>query len=174
MLKNALFSFFSFLFVFCGVSLSAWAETPQLLGQFGKWQAYSYLEGASGKVCFISAVPDQSEGQYKRRDPVYLMVTHRPLEKASNVVSFIAGYTYKSAAEVHIAIDGQEFSLIGQDNTAWAPDDGTDSQLVDALKRGTKLTVKGYSSKGTLTTDRFSLTGSGQALKAIDQACSGT
>lgn len=149
------------------------AETvPEVIGSFGKWQSFYYDEGA-GKVCFVSVQPDKSEGKYSRRDPVYLMITHRPAESSKNVVSFLAGYSYKSGQEVKIKIDGQDFVLLGQDNAAWTPDAETDVRLVSALKKGSKLTVEGMSARGTVTKDSFSLKGSGDALKSIGSACSG-
>lgn len=146
------------------------AASPKSLGTFSNWQAFQYNE-TSGMVCFLSVKPDKSEGKYTRRDPVYLMVTHRPSEASNNVVSFIAGYTYKSGSEVKMTVDGQSFSLLGQDDTAWTSDDATDKRLVDAIKRGNKLIVEGHSSRGTLTKDSFSLRGSGSALQTIDKAC---
>lgn len=143
---------------------------PELLNSEGKWQAYAYQEG-SGKVCFVSSRPDRSEGKYSRRDPVYLMVTHRPDEQSMNVVSFLSGYSFKPGQEVSLRVDQQVFKLVGHDNTAWASDGETDRRLVEALKKGHMVTVESVSSRGTATKDSFSLKGSGNALQAIDSAC---
>ena len=39
------------------------------------------------------------------------------------------------------------------------------------MKRGRKMVVKGKSSRGTATTDTYSLTGFSAAYKAIGEAC---
>ena len=43
--------------------------------------------------------------------------------------------------------------------------------MVEALKRGADVTVKGVSAKGTETTDVFSLKGLAQALDRVLQDC---
>jgi invasion protein IalB len=168
MLKKSIAIFL--FFIAAAFTVEVKAATPQSLGEYGKWQAFQYQEGA-GNVCFVSVKPDKSEGKYKRRDPVFLMVTHRPTESSDNVVSFIAGYGYKANSEVKMTIDGNSYVLLGQDDTAWAPDDVTDKKIVEAIKRGTKLIVEGHSSRGTYTKDSFSLKGSGGAIQAIDKGC---
>ena len=43
--------------------------------------------------------------------------------------------------------------------------------VVDAMIRGARLVVKGTSSRGTKTTDTYSLKGFSAAFKAIGKAC---
>ena len=43
--------------------------------------------------------------------------------------------------------------------------------LVDALKAGSQLTVRGTSQRGTDTTDTYSLSGVTAAMAEIDKAC---
>jgi invasion protein IalB len=43
--------------------------------------------------------------------------------------------------------------------------------MVEALRKGSDVTVKGVSSKGTETTDTFSLKGLAQALDRAAQDC---
>lgn len=163
-------AFLSLMLITCSTQVKA-EPAPELIGQFGKWQSYRYQEG-DAPVCFVSVGPDKSEGKYKSRDPVYLMVTNRPAESSRNVVSFLAGYPFKKGAEVRVSVDGaNEFILIGQENAAWTPDDATDQKLVNALKKGNKLVVSGVSARGTKTEDHFSLKGSGEAIRSIDQTC---
>jgi hypothetical protein len=68
-------------------------------------------------------------------------------------------------------IDGKQFSLFTDDDTAWGGDARTDSALVTAMKAGTSMTVRGTSARGTLTTDTYSLAGFTAAHAAIDKAC---
>ena len=53
----------------------------EILGTFGDWTAYSANE-KSGKLCYMASVPQKSEGKYKRRGDVILIVAHRPKEKS--------------------------------------------------------------------------------------------
>jgi hypothetical protein len=68
-------------------------------------------------------------------------------------------------------IDGKQFSLFTDDDTAWGGDAKVDSALVAAMKAGATMIVKGTSARGTLTTDTYSLAGFTAAHKAIDKAC---
>ncbi len=43
--------------------------------------------------------------------------------------------------------------------------------FVDAMKRGTEMVVRGISSRGTRTTDTYSLSGVTAAMNEIDKAC---
>ena len=52
-------------------------------------------------------------------------------------------------------------------------DAAADKQLVQAMKAGSELIVKGTSGRGTATTDTYSLGGFTAAMAAIDKACAG-
>ena len=70
-----------------------------------------------------------------------------------------------------VKVNNQTFKLFTQDDSAWAPDQSTDNKLADAIRRGSTLVVQGTSSRGTLTTDTFGLSGSSAAHKAISDEC---
>ena len=86
-------------------------------------------------------------------------------------VSVEAGYTYKPGSEVEITVDGQNFKLFTQGGNAWAYDEKGDRALLEAMRAGRQMVVKGTSSRGTLTTDTYSLAGFSAALQSIDKAC---
>jgi invasion protein IalB len=146
------------------------ASDPKLIATHGKWSAYSFTENGN-KVCYMVSVPTKDEGNYSRRGQIYALITHRPAEGTRNVFSYIAGYTYKPGSDVTLRVDGQTFTLFTQDDTAWAPDAATDEKIAAALRKGSSLVVRGTSSRGTLTTDTFSLSGSGAAHDAITREC---
>jgi hypothetical protein len=56
-------------------------------------------------------------------------------------------------------------------DTASSDDQATDKKLVDAMKKGTDLTVKGTSARGNDTVDSYSLIGFMRAYAAIGTAC---
>jgi invasion protein IalB len=145
------------------------AADPVSLGVHGKWAAWRLDEGG-GRLCYMHAEPEAERGKYARRGDTYMQVTHRK-GKTRNVVSVVAGYSYKSDSEVSLDIDGKETMLFTDGDSAWARDKATDAKLVGAMRAGTKMTVKGTSSRGTLTTDVYSLSGFTAAHKAISQAC---
>ncbi len=143
----------------------------EILGTFGDWTAYSANE-KSGKLCYMASVPQKSEGKYKRRGDVILIVAHRPKEKSYNVVSLTTGYTYKAGSTATVQVDKQKpIELFTHEDTAWGNDSKTDAKIVRQMKAGNKAVFKGKSSLGTLTTDTFSLTGFTKAYRAMSNAC---
>jgi invasion protein IalB len=149
---------------------AAMAQTPQLIGNFGDWAAYSFTENGN-KVCYMVSQPTKAEGNYTKRGDIFALVTHRPSEKTQNVFSYITGYTYKNGSDVTVTIGSDRYTLFTQKDMAWTPDQDTDNKLTDSIRKGSKLIVKGTSARGTLTTDTFSLKGSGGAHEAINKAC---
>ncbi len=146
------------------------AQSVQELGSFQDWSAYTYDSGGQ-KICFMSSNPTDAKGNYTRRGDIFTMVTHRPARGTRDVVSVEAGYTYKDGSSVNVDVDGNGFSLFTQGGNAWAPDADTDGALVKAMKAGVKMVIKGTSSRGTVTTDTYSLRGFTAAYDAISGAC---
>ena len=156
--------------VFIASTQSAHAIKPRLLGTFGDWRAYTFLENGN-KVCYMAAQEKTQVGNYTSRGEIYALITHRPAEKTRDVFSYISGYPYKSGSEVSIKVNGSTHKLFTQDETAWAADAAADKSLVDSIRKGSQMVVKGTSKRGTLTTDTFSLDGSGNAYKSITAEC---
>lgn len=143
---------------------------PRLLAKYGDWSAYMFIESGS-KVCYMISEPKKDQGNYSKRGKIYALITHRPAEGTKDVFSYITGYSYKSGSEASITIDDKSYTLFTQDDTAWAPDAKSDRALAGAIKNGSKMIVKGTSSRGTATTDTFSLRGSSKAYQRIGREC---
>jgi len=147
----------------------ALAQNPHPIASYGDWQALTFEEdGKPG--CYVIAEPTRKEGNYTSRDDVYALVTHRPADSKLNVFTVIAGYAYQDQSAVELEIGDEKFSLQTKENTAWASDED-DPRIVEALKKGTGMVVRGVSSRGTETTDTYSLTGFTKAYNAIGEAC---
>lgn len=152
-------------------SLAAVAfAADKVLGLYNDWGAQTFDEG--GKVgCSIWSQPIRDEGKYKKRGAIYAYVTHRPWDKRVNEVSFAAGYTFKKDSTVRLRIGGQRFTLFTDGTTAWSRSAKDDQEIVGAMKRGASMIVSGVSSRGTRTTDTYSLQGFTKAYQAIGKAC---
>lgn len=158
----------AFFFSFCVIAGAAAAD--KVLGLYGDWGAQTFAEGKN-TGCSMWSQPTKDEGKYKQRGPIYAYVTHRPWDKRVNEVSISAGYAYKKDSTVQVRIGGEKFTLFTDGETAWSRSPKEDKQLVDAMKRGNAMVVTGTSSKGTQTTDSYSLNGFGKAYEAIGKAC---
>ena len=146
------------------------AAEPEKIGTYGAWTAYSFLEDGA-RVCYMTASPLKTEGDYLRRGNVYAMITHRPKDKEIGVFSYMPGYDYKKESPVTVTVDGRPSVLLGADQIAWAADAATDRKLAEAIRRGKTMIVTGTSSQNIATTDTFSLSGSGLAYAAIGRSC---
>lgn len=150
-------------------SAQAAQAAPDLIGLFDDWEAYTATEGGA-KICYMGSEPKKMEGKYSKRGRVVMLVTHRPKDKEKGIVSVTTGYSYKKGSEVSVKIGDKTFSLFTTGEHAFA-DEGKDAALVQAMIRGADMVVKGTSSRGTLTTDTYSLKGFTAAWKAIGKAC---
>ena len=158
------------IFAICVWSSSAAQAQQKTLGSFGDWTAVVDGSGLK-KMCYAGSKPKKSEGDYAKRDAIHFLVTHRPADKVKAEVSVTAGYTYKAGKDAQAEIGGKTFKLFTRGDNAWAYDSAADRAIVAAMKAGQKMTVRGTSRRGTVTTDTYSLSGFSAALAAIDKAC---
>ncbi|UPJ42594.1 Invasion associated locus B family protein [Bradyrhizobium sp. 40] len=145
---------------------------PTLIGQFGTWGAYSAAPNGK-KVCFALAKPSSSKTNppNRPRDPAYAFVSTRPAEKVNNEVSVMIGYALKPGSESSVEVGGAAFAMYSQGDGLWIKNAAEEERMVEAMRKSADLVVKGISSKGTETTDTFSLKGLAQALDRISQDC---
>src|SRR5882672_4964353 len=139
---------------------------PTLLGQYGDWGAYSATPGGR-KVCFSIAKPkaSQTNPAGRKRDQAYVFVSTRPAENVRNEVSVIIGYPFKDKTDATAEIGTDKFAMYTLNDGAWIKNVAEEARMVDAMRKGSDLTVKGVSGHGTKTTDTFSLKGIDQALR---------
>lgn len=146
------------------------ASEPKQIGAYGDWSAHAFDDNGH-KVCFMSSQPKKDEGKYSKRGEIFAFITHWSGDNAKNVFSVSAGYTYMSGSDVTVTIDSKSFTLFSKGEMAWTKDQDTDNAITDALMKGSKMVIKGTSSRGTRTTDTYSLKGSTDAYRAISSQC---
>ncbi|MEO3428040.1 invasion associated locus B family protein [Pelagibius sp. CAU 1746] len=175
MLPRHLSSLLAPLLVACAFSAGlpageARAQSIERLGDYSNWSAFKYLE--DGKpICFMASEPTKAEGNYSKRGEIHAMVTHRPGDNRIDEVSIQAGYPYKEGAPVEVQIGSMKLRLFTERESAWTVDKDTDKKLVQAMIKGSTMTVQGTSARGNNTKDTYSLSGFTRAYQAISQAC---
>jgi hypothetical protein len=146
------------------------AAATRSLGQADGWTAYA-SQDKTGKVCYLVGQAQKSEPGGSGRKAPMAMVTHRPAEKITNVVSFVEGTPLKDGSDVSLDIGGSKFELFTKDDGAWARTAELDKAIVTALAKGKAAVVKGVPQKGPPTIDFYPLAGFAKALALIDKAC---
>jgi hypothetical protein len=148
---------------------------PTLVGQFGDWGAYTAAPGGK-KVCFALSKPKSQHASKDdvKRDQAYIFVATRPAEKVKEEVSVIVGYPLNPKDDATAQIGSATFLMFGQNDGAWIKNAAEEPQLVDAMRKGAELVVKGKSTRGTETTDTYSLKGITEALERVLKECGGS
>ncbi len=154
------------------VSAPSGDAQPTLLGQYGDWGAYSATPNGR-KVCFSIAKPKSSltSPVGRKRDQAYVFVSTRPAENVRNEVSVIIGYPFKPSTDASAEIGADKFAMYTLNDGAWIKNVAEEARMVDAMRKGSDLTVKGVSGHGTESTDTYSLKGLSQAVDRASQEC---
>jgi invasion protein IalB len=145
---------------------------PTLLGQYDDWGAYTASPGGN-KICFALAKPKTTkiEPAGRKRDPAYLFVSTRPADNVKNEVSLVIGYPFKTSSDATAEVGSAKFAMYTQDDGAWIKNVAEEARMVEAMRKGAELTVKGSSGRGAQSVDQYSLKGLSQALAKIEQEC---
>jgi invasion protein IalB len=145
---------------------------PTLLGQYGDWGAYTATPNGN-KVCFALGKPKstKTEPPGRKRDQPYIFVSTRPAENVKNEVSVIIGYPFKTQTDATAEIGQTKFAMYTQNDGAWIKNVAEEARMVDAMRKGADLTIKGTSGRGTVSVDTYSLKGLAQAIERIEQEC---
>lgn len=149
----------------------AFAEDPKPVSQHKDWTVFAYDESGK-KTCFAVTQPAESLPKGVRRGSIFFSVTHSQTDKTVNAVSTSMGYPLQANSTPTITIGGKVYSLFAQGETAWPAGDNVQKALVTAMKRGQKMIIKGTSTRGTNTSDTYSLAGITAAIAAAKSHCS--
>jgi len=175
----------SVLFILAHLALPASAKSAQTLGTFGNWKTYKVEEDRQ-PVCYMVltahtaktiATKVKSKGKWITRNwsrgDAHLTITHRPAEGSVDVVSYDAGYNFKTASDVKARIDAANFDMFTQKDTAWTRDARTDHALTAAIRKSSALTMTGQSAHpgSPNLTDKIDLAGADAAYHVISKAC---
>jgi invasion protein IalB len=145
---------------------------PTLVGQYGDWGAYMAMPGGK-KVCFALSKPKSQKASKDdvKRDSAYVFVATRPAEKVKDEVSVIVGYPLNPKVDATAQIGNATYLMFAQNDGAWIKNAAEEPQLVEAMRKGAEMIIKGKSTRGTETTDTYSLKGISNALERVAKEC---
>jgi invasion protein IalB len=119
--------------------------------------------------CYLASAPTKQTGNYKSRGEPYVLVVFRAQDRDEINVS--SGYPYRSGSTVEAKIDGKAHKLFTKGENAWAYDAKQDNAMVAAMQKGSRLTIRGTSQRGTWSEDSYSLSGFTAAHKRMKALC---
>lgn len=135
-----------------------------------------FVEG-SPKECWAVSAPKETvntrDGNVVsvRRGDILLFVFFRPGEGVSGQLAFTGGYPFAGGSTVDLDVDGTKYSLFTEDEWAWPAKPEDDAAIVTAMRKGAAATLVARSGRGTVTTDKFSLSGFTAAVTEAENRC---
>ena len=153
----------NYLTFFIFILILTFATSSYANVEMGKWNFIKEVD-----YCFIGSAPVETDlPESKQRGNTYILV-YRINKSKDAIVQIAAGYPYKKDQNVDVTIDNVQFDFYSDDDTAWSNDD---NKVIFAMKKGIKLTVNGESSRGTKTTDIYTLKGFTAAYNKLFNDC---
>ena len=157
--------------------LAVTAQQIEMVDSATDWSVYV---SDSPKECFIISKPTQSTARRDgaavdvRRGDIRFYISIIPGENVISEPSFLAGYPLRQDAPVQFSVADDSVQMFPNADIhaeyAWPrPDD--DATLIAAMRGGSEAKVVGVSTRGTETTDTFSLIGFTAALEKALELC---
>jgi phosphate-selective porin len=141
-----------------------------LLETAGKWQAFSSQQGRS-KICYaLSKAESRSPANLKDVEGM-LFISSRPGEGVRNEISLVMNFDLKEDVEHQAIIGAERFALVAKGQNVWLKNPAEEGRMLDALRKGSGLEIKGTSKRGNATSDKYSLAGISQIVKRAEDAC---
>ena len=150
------------------------SHAQELKATHGDW----YLlkgEVDHAPVCYILSTPKESKGNFKFRGDAYLIISNS--DDHADEVNASPGYFYKKESVATLEFPAsaskkiEPFKLFTKDKNAWAKTPEEDFKIVNEMKERGFLYMKGTSSKGTISSDKYSLKGFSAAYDEMKKTC---
>ena len=147
------------------------AEEVKKMGKHRDWETY-IVKSDLGKVCFAQSKPVLQAPKATPRE-ARLFITFRPNEKIKNEISITAGYDFNKKNLITAESGKYKYKFdMTQKEFAWMADTKQETKMINTMKKGSRIMVKGYNESGSQTIDHYSLLGFTKAYKATRANCS--
>ena len=145
-------------------------NAASLVKTFRDWSLFTH-ENNGAKVCFAASQPKSTAPQGANRDSIFFYVSAWPKDGVKSEVSVRLGYPIKPGSTVTVKVGSAAYSLFAKDDKAFVADPTDELKLIESMKRGSTMQVQAVSTRGTNTSDRYSLSGVTAAIDALGQNC---
>ena len=153
-----------------GLAPAARAQTTEAK-TFNDWKVVIH-DGKPAKVCFAVSEPktlDPGDGKRKR---AFFYVSSWPKDGVKAEVSVNMGFELRPNVQIAVTVGSATFNLFAKDDKAFVADATDELKLIESMKRGSTMIVRGMAADGGQTTDTYSLSGITAALRNLQQSCS--
>jgi len=150
---------------------SAAAQNTIKVSEDRDWAVYVHETENGNKICFAATEPKSSSPQDANRSGVYFYVTNWAADGIKNELSVKNGYEFKEGSAPVVNVGGTTFDMFVRGDKAFLRDPEDEKRLLDAMKAGADMTVKGESADGKQTTDTYSLFGLTASIGKLNEEC---
>lgn len=161
--------FFIISFITFGVfPMAVGAQTKDQ--SFKNWTTYTTTID-NKKLCYVTSAAEKKTGNTVKRGGSYFIVTN--ISSNIDEVSVSSGYPYKENSKVKLTFDNGKtyFMSLIKGEIAWIKEEKLEREVVSLLKSKKYIDVKGVSTKGTYSVDRYSLIGFSSAYNRMKSLC---
>jgi Invasion associated locus B (IalB) protein len=146
------------------------AQTVDLVERQGAWSLYADT-ATPKKVCFIASQPQAVEPIGANRGPIFFYISAWPADGVKAEPSVKVGYPVSGQKDMTVTIGNDVFKLFSKDERGFVADPTDELKLVDAMKKGSTAIVNATSTRGTSTTDTYSLSGITASMNKMGEVC---
>ncbi len=144
-------------------------QAAELVATFNDWSVFSH--SSPKKICFVASQPKEKLPRGAKRAPSFFYISAWPGDGVKSEVSIRLGYPIKAQSNIKVSIGPAAFNLYPKVDKAFVADATQELKLIEAMKKGSFMSVSAVSQRGTQTTDKYSLVGISAALKKLVEAC---
>ena len=153
-----------------GAATGAATVTVTAAETFADWSLYADSK-TPHQFCFVTSVPKSTEPAETAREAPHLYISAWPKDGVKSEFSVILGFPTKKGSDVTASVAAADFKLFANDDRAYVQDPTLELKLLDAMKKGAKVSVAATTQTGTAVIDSYSLSGLGQALQKLQATC---
>ena len=141
---------------------------PTMIKKFDDWGVYSYSrEGRT--VCYLLTVPKTTQPPGVDHGRNFFVIGKAPGKLTAYEPQAIMGYDLKPGSRGRIEIGDRAFAMFTKGKSAWVLEETKESDVIEAMRSGSDMTVGVVSKRGTQTSYTYSLSGVSAALKQVSK-----
>ena len=146
------------------------AGTMTRVDSYGDWTLLTDSQSPH-LFCFVTSEPKTSDPKEASRQAPRAFVSAWPKDGIKGEVSFRMGFRIRKNSEGTATVSPSGFRLFGANDRAFVTDSTKELKLLEAMRKGSTMSVSISPERGANVTDTYSLNGVGIALQKLQEMC---